>query len=62
MNSLSSKKIEIKYVFEDLEEMNNFLHRNFFGFGMDFKCKAENLVGLNLIEFGIISSWNFDLE
>jgi hypothetical protein len=26
---LSSKKFEIKYSFEDLEKMNNFLHRNF---------------------------------
>jgi hypothetical protein len=32
-----SKKIGIKYGFEELEKMNNFLHRSFFRFGMDFK-------------------------
>jgi hypothetical protein len=31
------KKIEIKYGFEDLEKMNNFLHINFFRFGSDFE-------------------------
>jgi hypothetical protein len=30
------KKIEIKYGFEGFEERNNFLHRNFFIFKMDF--------------------------
>jgi hypothetical protein len=34
-----SKKIGIKYGFEELEKMNNFLHRSFFRFGMDFKWK-----------------------
>jgi hypothetical protein len=29
------RKIEIKYSFEDLEEMNNFLYRNFLRFAMD---------------------------
>jgi hypothetical protein len=32
-----SKKIEIKYGFEGFEERNNFLHRKFFIFEMDFK-------------------------
>jgi hypothetical protein len=31
----------IKYGFEGLEKMNNFLHRNFFRFGMDFKWKIQ---------------------
>jgi hypothetical protein len=30
------KNFEIKYGFEDLEKMNNFLHRNFFRFERDF--------------------------
>jgi hypothetical protein len=29
------RKIEIKYSFEDLGEMNKFLYRNFLKFGMD---------------------------
>jgi hypothetical protein len=33
------KKIEIKYGFEALEKLNNFCHRGFFIFGMDFKQK-----------------------
>jgi hypothetical protein len=33
------KKIEIKYDFEDLEEMNNVLHRNFLRFEMDLELK-----------------------
>jgi hypothetical protein len=32
----SPKKIEIKFGFEALEKVNNFLHRNFFRSGMDF--------------------------
>jgi hypothetical protein len=31
------KKFEIKYSFEDLEKMNNSLHRNSFRFVMEFK-------------------------
>jgi hypothetical protein len=31
------RKIEIKYGFEDLGEMNNFLYRNFLKFGMDLE-------------------------
>jgi hypothetical protein len=33
------KKFEIKYVFEGFDERNNFLHRNFSRFEMDFKIK-----------------------
>jgi hypothetical protein len=33
------KKIEIKYGFEDLEDMNNFLQRNFLRIGMDLELK-----------------------
>jgi hypothetical protein len=33
------RKIKIKYGFKDLEEMNNFLHRNFSRFGMDLELK-----------------------
>jgi hypothetical protein len=31
------QKLEIKYGFEILEKMNNFLHRNFFRFGRNFE-------------------------
>jgi hypothetical protein len=31
------RKIEIKYVFEGLKKMNNFLHRNFFRFRRDLE-------------------------
>jgi hypothetical protein len=34
---LELQKFGIKYRFEDLKEMNNFLHRIFFRFGMGFK-------------------------
>jgi hypothetical protein len=34
---LELKKFELKYGFEDLKKVNNFLHRIFFIFGMDFK-------------------------
>jgi hypothetical protein len=33
------KKIEIKYGCEGFEERNNFLHRKFFIFKMDFELK-----------------------
>jgi hypothetical protein len=39
------KKFEVKYGFEDLEEMNNFLHRNFHRFGMDLELKFRELLG-----------------
>jgi hypothetical protein len=31
------KQFKLKYGFDDLKKMNNFLHRSFFRFGMDFK-------------------------
>jgi hypothetical protein len=31
------ENFEIKYSFEDIEKMNNFLHRNFFIFGRDLE-------------------------
>jgi hypothetical protein len=33
------RKIQIKYGFEDFEDMDNFLHRNFFRFELDFDGK-----------------------
>jgi hypothetical protein len=36
---LLHQKIEIKYSFEGLEEMNNFLHTHFFRLGMDLELK-----------------------
>jgi hypothetical protein len=33
------KKFKIKYVFEGFDEGNNFLHRNFSKFEMNFKLK-----------------------
>jgi hypothetical protein len=41
-------KIEIKYGFEDIEEINNFLHRNFLRFGMDLELKFREF---SLLEF-----------
>jgi hypothetical protein len=52
------KKFELKYCFEDPKEMNNFLHRGFFRFGMDFKWKIRQI---SRLEFTIVSSWNFEL-
>jgi hypothetical protein len=52
------KKFELKYCFEDPKEMNNFLHRGFFRFGMDFKWKIRQI---SRLEFAIVSSWNFEL-
>jgi hypothetical protein len=40
------KKIEIKYGFEDLKEMNNILHRYFLRFGMDLELKLRELSSL----------------
>jgi hypothetical protein len=34
---------ELKYRFEDLKNMNNFLHRSFFRFGMDSKRKIREI-------------------
>jgi hypothetical protein len=33
------KNFEIKYGFEGFDEVNNFIHRNFSRFEMDFKIK-----------------------
>jgi hypothetical protein len=41
MDLPSPKKFEIKYGCEWFEEGNNFLHRNFFRFKMDFELKFE---------------------
>jgi hypothetical protein len=41
-------KIEIKYGFEDIEEINNFLHRNFLRFGTDLELKFREF---SLLEF-----------
>jgi hypothetical protein len=35
-----------KYGFEGFEESNNFLHRNFFRFEMEFKWKIREALGL----------------
>jgi hypothetical protein len=37
------RKIEIKYGFEGLEEMNNFLHIYPLRFGMDFEIKIQRI-------------------
>jgi hypothetical protein len=37
MDILELKIFEIKYSWEGFEERNNFLHRNFFKFKLDFK-------------------------
>jgi hypothetical protein len=48
-------KIKIKYGPEGFEERNNFLHRNFFRFGVDFELKIREAsrfeFDYNLIEF-----------
>jgi hypothetical protein len=38
------KNFEIKYGHEGFEEMNNFLHRNFFRFKMKFELKFQELL------------------
>jgi hypothetical protein len=45
-------KNKIKYDFEDLKDVNNFLHRNFFIFGMDLELKFRKL---SRLEFDIVS-------
>jgi hypothetical protein len=40
------KKFRIKYGFEGYEERNNFLHRNFFIFEIDFEIKNLESQGL----------------
>jgi hypothetical protein len=47
------RKIEIKYSFENLEEMNNFLHRNFLKIRMDLELKFRKI---SRLEFNIVSS------
>jgi hypothetical protein len=39
INLLDPQKFELKYGFEGFDERNNFLHRNFSRFEMDFKLK-----------------------
>jgi hypothetical protein len=41
-------KIQIKYSFEDLKEINNFLHRNFLRFRMDLELKFRKV---SILEF-----------
>jgi hypothetical protein len=41
-------KIEMKYDFEDLEEINNFLHRNFSRLGMNLKLKLREFSRLEI--------------
>jgi hypothetical protein len=47
------RMFEIKYGFEDLKKMNNFLHRNFFKFGRDcewkFRAVSRFIIQYNLI-------------
>jgi hypothetical protein len=45
-------KIQIKYSFEDLKEINNFLHRNFLRFRMDLELKFRKV---SILEFNIVS-------
>jgi hypothetical protein len=41
--SFHAQKIKIKYGFEVLEEINNFLHRHFLRFGMDLELKFREV-------------------
>jgi hypothetical protein len=43
--SSPAQKIEIKYCVEGFEEGNNFLHRNFFKFKVDFERKIREVLG-----------------
>jgi hypothetical protein len=45
------RKIEIKYGFEDIEEMNNCPYRNFLRFRIDLELKFR---GVSKLEFDII--------
>jgi hypothetical protein len=57
---LSWTRNEVKYGFEGFEQRNNFLHRSFFRFEMDFKWKIRDAPRFKyLIEFTKISSSNF---
>jgi hypothetical protein len=57
------EKFEIKYGCEGLEEGNNFLHRNFFKFEIDFKWKFREFSRFeledNMIEF-LLETSNWD--
>jgi hypothetical protein len=48
---LELENFEIKYDFEDIENMNNFVHIIFFRFGRDLEWKSGKYLGL---EFDII--------
>jgi hypothetical protein len=48
-----AQKIEIKYGFEGLEEMNNLLYRQFLRFRMDLDLKFKKF---SRLEFNIVSS------
>jgi hypothetical protein len=52
-SSFNDWKNEIKYGFENLKEMNNFLHRNFSRFVMDLELKFKEF---SRLEFDIVSS------
>jgi hypothetical protein len=41
--SCHAYEIEIKYGFEDLKEVNNYLYRNFLRFGMDLELKFREV-------------------
>jgi hypothetical protein len=49
------KKIGIKYSFEGFDERNNFFHRHFFRFEVNFELKNREALGFefeeNLVEF-----------
>jgi hypothetical protein len=47
------ENFEIKYVFEGLEEMNNFLHRHLLRFKTDLELKFREI---SRVEFDIVSS------
>jgi hypothetical protein len=55
MDILELEIFEIKYSWEGFEERNNFLHRNFFKFELDFKWKTREAsrfkIQSNLLEF-----------
>jgi hypothetical protein len=57
------KKIELKYGFEGFEERNDFLHRNFFRFEVDFERTFREASRFefqyNLLEF-LLGIFNFE--
>jgi hypothetical protein len=42
------ENFEIKYGFEGFNERNNFLHRNFFRFEVDFELKFRETSGFEI--------------